>query len=175
MTLYLVQHGQSLPKDVDPDQGLSKTGVTETERIAGVAKDYQINIGHILHSVKTRARKTADIFASALNPSGGVKEVEGLKPMDDVAAFAADLSPDTHTMLIGHLPFMERMTSCGVGRMTATPRTSGGCSDRCRSCSISISRSLSRCESSLRRASSLARFPWMFNRFGSFSSRISRS
>jgi phosphohistidine phosphatase len=111
MTLYLVQHGQSLPKGVDPDQGLSETGVAETERIAGVAKDYQINIGHILHSVKTRARKTADIFASALNPSGGVKEVEGLKPMDDVAAFAADLSPDTHTMLIGHLPFMERMTS----------------------------------------------------------------
>ena len=111
MTLYLFQHGQSLPKDVDPDQGLSETGVAETERIAGVARDYQINIGHILHSVKTRARKTADIFASALNPSGGVKEVEGLKPMDDVAAFAADLSPDTHTMLVGHLPFMERMTS----------------------------------------------------------------
>jgi len=111
MTLYLVQHGQSLPKDVDPDQGLSETGVAETERIAGVAKGYQINIGHILHSVKTRARKTADIFAPALNPSGGVKEVEGLKPMDDVAAFAADLSPDTNTMLVGHLPFMERMTS----------------------------------------------------------------
>ena len=111
MALYLVQHGQSLPKDVDPDQGLSETGITETERIAGVAKDYQINIGHILHSVKTRARKTADIFASALNPSGGVKEVEGLKPMDDVAAFAASISPATNTMLVGHLPFMERMTS----------------------------------------------------------------
>jgi phosphohistidine phosphatase len=111
MTLYLVQHGQSLPKDVDPDQGLSETGVAETERIAGVAKDYQINIGHILHSVKTRARKTADIFASALNPTGGVKEVEGLKPMDDVAAFAASINPDTNTMLVGHLPFMERMTA----------------------------------------------------------------
>jgi len=111
MTLYLVQHGQSLPKDVDPDQGLSETGVAETERIAGVAKDYQINIGHILHSVKTRARKTADIFASTLNPSGGVKEVEGLKPMDDVAAFAAALNPDHNTMLVGHLPFMERMAS----------------------------------------------------------------
>jgi phosphohistidine phosphatase len=111
MTLYLVQHGQSLPKDVDPDQGLSETGVAETERIAGVAKNYQVKVVHILHSVKTRARKTADIFASALNPSGGVKEVEGLKPMDDVAAFAADLSPDTNTMLVGHLPFMERMTS----------------------------------------------------------------
>ena len=111
MTLYLVQHGQNLPKDVDPDQGLSRAGVTETERIAGVAKGYQVNVGRIMHSVKTRARKTADVFASALNPTGGVKEVEGLKPMDDVAAFAATINPDTNTMLVGHLPFMERMTS----------------------------------------------------------------
>jgi phosphohistidine phosphatase len=111
MTLYLVQHGQSLPKDVDPDQGLSETGVAETERIADVAKNYDINVGQIKHSVKTRARKTADIFASTLNPTDGVKEVEGLKPMDDVAAFAAAINPDTNTMLVGHLPFMERMTS----------------------------------------------------------------
>ena len=111
MALYLVQHGQSLPKDVDPDQGLSEKGVTETGRIAEVAKNYQIKVEQIMHSVKTRARKTADIFASALNPTGGVKEVEGLKPMDDVAAFAASLNPDTNTMLVGHLPFMERMTA----------------------------------------------------------------
>jgi phosphohistidine phosphatase len=111
MPLYLVQHGQSLPKDVDPDQGLSETGVAETERIADVAKEYQVNVGQILHSAKTRARKTAAIFASALNPPGGVKEVEGLKPMDDAAAFAAAIRPDTNTMLVGHLPFMERMTA----------------------------------------------------------------
>ncbi len=111
MALYLVQHGQSLPKDVDPDQDLSEKGVAETERIAGVAKNYQIKVGQIMHSVKTRARKTADIFGSALNPTGGVKEVEGLKPMDDVAACAASINPDTNTMLVGHLPFMERMTA----------------------------------------------------------------
>jgi phosphohistidine phosphatase len=111
MALYLVQHGQSLPKDVDPDQGLSEKGVAETERIAEVAKNYHINVGKILHSVKTRARKTADILASALNPTESVKEVEGLKPMDDVAAFAASLNPDTNTLLVGHLPFMERMTA----------------------------------------------------------------
>ena len=111
MALYLVQHGQSLPKDVDPDQGLSEKGVAETKRITGVAKNYQIKVGQIRHSVKTRARKTADIFASALNPIGGVQEVEGLKPMDDVAAFAASINPDTNTMLVGHLPFMERMAA----------------------------------------------------------------
>jgi len=111
MTLYLVQHGQSLPKDVDPDQGLSELGVAETERIAGVAKNYHINVKLIMHSVKTRARKTADILASALNPTNGVKEVEGLKPMDDVAACAAKIDPDENVMLVGHLPFMERITS----------------------------------------------------------------
>jgi len=111
MTLYLVQHGQSLAKDVDPDQGLSEKGLAETERIADVAKNYQIKVGQIMHSVKTRARKTADIFASALNPTDGVKEVVGLKPMDDVAACAASINPDTNTMLVGHLPFMERMTA----------------------------------------------------------------
>ena len=79
MTLYLVQHGQSLSKDVDPDQGLSEKGVAETERIAGVAKNYQINVGQILHSVKTRARKTADIFASALNPTGGAERSRRIK------------------------------------------------------------------------------------------------
>ena len=111
MALYLVQHGQSLPKDVDPDQGLSEEGVTETERIAGVAKGYNVNVGQIMHSVKTRAKKTAEIFASALQPAGGAKEVDGLKPMDDVAAFAATLNPESNTMLVGHLPFMERMAA----------------------------------------------------------------
>ena len=34
MALYLIQHGKSLPKDQDPDQGLSEDGITETEQIA---------------------------------------------------------------------------------------------------------------------------------------------
>ena len=111
MALYLVQHGHSLPKDVDPDQGLSEEGVAETERIAGVARDYNVNVGQIMHSVKTRAAKTAEIFASALQPPDGKNEVEGLKPMDDVAAFATSLNPESNTMLVGHLPFMERMAA----------------------------------------------------------------
>ena len=111
MALYLVQHGKSLPKGVDPDQGLSEEGVAETKRIADVAANYRVNVSHIKHSVKTRAHKTAEIFASALNPTGGITEVDGLKPMDDVVAFAASIDPTENTMLVGHLPFMERMTS----------------------------------------------------------------
>ena len=46
------------------------------------------------------------------------------------------------------MPSTEATTSRGDGRITATPRISGGFSDKCFSCSISASRSLSRWESS---------------------------
>ncbi len=111
MALYLVQHGKSLPKDVDPDQGLSDEGIAETKRIADVARGYQVKVSLIRQSGKKRARQTAEILAEALNPGGGVAEVGGLKPLDDVAATAAALDAATDTMLVGHLPFMERMTS----------------------------------------------------------------
>ena len=121
MALYLVQHGKSLSKDVDPDQGLSEEGIAETGRIAEVAANYGVNVSNIKHSVKTRAHKTAEIFASALNPTGGITEVAGLKPMDDVVAFAASIDPDENSMLVGHLPFMERMTSYLVTGSIDTP------------------------------------------------------
>ncbi len=111
MALFLVQHGKSLPKDIDPDQGLSDEGIAETERIADIAKEYAVNVKSIKHSGKSRARRTAEIFASALKPDGKIQEVTGIKPLDDVAAVAKDIDPADDVMLVGHLPFMERMTS----------------------------------------------------------------
>jgi phosphohistidine phosphatase len=111
MAVYLVQHGRSLPKDIDPDQGLSDEGMAETKRIAEVARGYHVRVSLIKHSGKTRARQTAEIFASALNPTAGVEEAGGLKPLDDVAAFAGSIDMAADMMLVGHLPFMQRMAS----------------------------------------------------------------
>ena len=111
MALYLIQHGKSLPKDQDPDQGLSEDGATETERIASLAQGYGVRVSQIRHSVKTRARQTAEILARALKPQNDIREISGIKPMDDVAACAAKIDPDENVMLVGHLPFMERITS----------------------------------------------------------------
>ena len=111
MALYLVQHGQSLPKDIDPDQGLSDEGIAVSKRIADVAQGYQVEVALIKHSVKKRARQTAEIMAEALNPAGGVSEVAGLKPLDDVSAIADTLEAGDNLMLVGHLPFMERMAA----------------------------------------------------------------
>ena len=111
MALYLVQHGRSHTKDVDPDQGLTKKGRTEVQRIADVARGYGVSVHSILHSGKTRARQTAAILAEALTPAGGVKEKSGLKPMDDVTALAGLIDSSADMMLVGHLPFMQRLTS----------------------------------------------------------------
>jgi phosphohistidine phosphatase len=121
MALYLVQHGKSLPKDVDPDQGLAQEGIDATKRIAGIAKGNGVMVSQIKHSGKTRARQTAEIFASALNPLNGIEEVSGLNPLDDVYALAPSLDPKANTMLVGHLPFMERMTSYLLTGSVARP------------------------------------------------------
>ena len=41
----------------------------------------------------------------------GTEEVAGLNPLDDVSAFAASIDAAADTMLVGHLPFMERMAA----------------------------------------------------------------
>ena len=111
MAVYLVQHGVSLPKDQDPERGLSEAGIADVKRIAEVAKGYEIPVSSIFHSGKKRARQTAEIFASALKPGRGVAEMAGLNPMDDVQAFSKNLSFQENHMFVGHLPFMEKLTA----------------------------------------------------------------
>ena len=111
MALYLVQHGRSLPRDVDPDQGLSVEGVSQVERIAGVAKGYGVSVTRILHSGKQRALQTAIIMGSILEPRGGIQAADGLAPLDPVEPWAERLKPGEGLMLVGHLPFMEKLAS----------------------------------------------------------------
>ena len=111
MSVLLVQHGKSLPREQDPDRGLSREGIHDVERIAEVARGYGVHLASILHSGKKRAKQTAEIFVSALSPEGGVCEKKGLKPLDDVAVFAKGLKGRDNIMIVGHLPFMERLTS----------------------------------------------------------------
>jgi len=111
MSLYLVQHAKSLAKDKDPKKGLSQEGIAETERIAQVAKGYAVSVSRIIHSGKTRARQTAEIFGAALKPPVGIHEGSGLNPLDDVTVFADTIDSTKDVMLVGHLPFMERLTA----------------------------------------------------------------
>ena len=110
MALYLVQHGKNLPKETDEQQSLSDQGIADVERIADTAGAYNVTVSAIRHSGKKRARQTAEIMARKLGVSD-VNETEGLKALDDPAAFAQKIKAGDDLMLVGHLPFMEKMAS----------------------------------------------------------------
>lgn len=118
MALYLVQHGLALPKAVDPEKGLSDEGRIQTERIAEVARGYRVAVRRIYHSGKARAAQTAAVFQRYLSPPEGLSHRDGLNPLDDVGALAATLDLKADWMLVGHLPFMERLTAYLI---TGTP------------------------------------------------------
>ncbi len=118
MAIYLVQHAECLPKDQDPEKGLSDLGSENATRIAKVAAGYNVPVVRILHSGKKRARQTAEIFSSFLAPSEGLAAVEGIKPLDDVILFGNRLDSTANTMIVGHLPFMEKLAACLI---TGTP------------------------------------------------------
>ncbi len=111
MAIFLVQHGVSLPKNKDPGKGLSKTGVSDTVKIAQVAKMYQIPVLKIVHSGKKRAEQTARIFAEEFEGSLPCEQISGINPMDDVTEFGDKIDPKSNVMIVGHLPFMEKLVS----------------------------------------------------------------
>lgn len=111
MAIYLVQHGLALSKEEDPQRGLAKEGIDKVRLIADVAANYSVKVDTICHSGKARAEQTAKLMAAALEPPGGVVARQGLAPLDDVSTLAMELDPASNLMLVGHLPFMERLTS----------------------------------------------------------------
>ena len=111
MALFLVQHGKNLTKEIDADRPLSDEGRETVERIAKTAANYKVSVSYIKHSGKIRAKQTAEIMASFLKPKTGVQESSGLNPMDPVEDLAGSLTGEEEMMLVGHLPFMERLVS----------------------------------------------------------------
>lgn len=111
MALYLVQHGISAPKEIDPEKGLTERGVADTQRIAEVARDYGVRVARIIHSGKKRALQTATILQDVLSPDVPMEMVFIINPQDDVKTFAETVSVEANAMVVGHLPFLQRLVS----------------------------------------------------------------
>lgn len=109
MALYLVQHGKNLPGELDPEQGLSSEGIADVNRIADTARGYAVRPAVIRHSGKKRALQTAEILGRALLPGKAPEQTSGLGPLDDVTKIAKCLKSEDNLMLVGHLPFMQRL------------------------------------------------------------------
>lgn len=116
MKLYLVRHGAALSPEIDSEQPLSQQGREETERVAAYLKPKNIEIEEIIHGVKLRAKQTAAILGKRLAPDVMLVEKEGLEPMDPIEPILEEITLyERNVMLVGHLPFMERVVTALLG------------------------------------------------------------
>lgn len=110
MKIFLVQHGQAKPEAEDPQRGLSAQGEKEIRQMAEAARKLALSPQRIYHSGKLRAEQTARFLAEALG--GLLQKGEGLDPKDDPRPWADRLHQMQETvMLVGHLPFLEKLAS----------------------------------------------------------------
>ncbi len=117
MKLYLIQHGEAKPETEDPERSLTAGGEKEVVAVSKMAGGLQIRPSKIYHSGKVRAKQTAEIIAIALKISDLVQPVMGLNPNDDIHPWVERIYKEKEDlMLVGHLPFLEKLSSfllCG--------------------------------------------------------------
>jgi len=110
MRLYLVQHAEAMPKELDNQRPLTAQGREDVVRTGGFLSLFERpKPTRILHSQKLRAGQTAAMFAEAWG-CDGVEEAPDLLPMSDAAIWAARLV-EVHEdiMLVGHKPHLPRL------------------------------------------------------------------
>jgi phosphohistidine phosphatase len=109
MRLYLVQHGEAKSEEEDPQRPLTDRGAGDVRRVADLAYEVGgVAVERVVHSGKTRARQTAEIWGEVL----GVPTVEeqGMAPLDDPSLWVARLDKvEQDLMLVGHLPHLGRL------------------------------------------------------------------
>ena len=110
MKVYLVQHGEPVPKETDPERPLTEKGRADVQKAARFLAMSQVKVPEAWHSGKTRARETAEILAAAVEAE--VSKAAGLAPLDPVSPVRDKIEGRTEDlMLVGHLPFMARLAS----------------------------------------------------------------
>jgi phosphohistidine phosphatase len=111
MKLYLVQHGDALAKDIDPDRPLSEKGQSDVKHIASFISEH-MEVPRVLHSGKTRARQTAELLADSIASGLSVEAISGISPNDPVEDFAQQLiGRNEDVLVVGHLPFMAKLVA----------------------------------------------------------------
>jgi phosphohistidine phosphatase len=108
MKLYLVQHADAVSKDQDPARPLSRKGRGDAERMAAFLDESGVRMDRVFHSGKARAAETAAILC----PDAEAEVLDGIAPNDTTDKLMQAVNQwDGDIMIVGHLPFMNRMVS----------------------------------------------------------------
>lgn len=110
-TIYLVRHGEAAPEWEDAARPLTVRGRRQARALAAELVVRDARVDAILHSGKRRAEETAEIIATALGVRDRLQVRAALGPNDSAESFQAALAGEVfeRIMIVGHLPFLERL------------------------------------------------------------------
>ena len=113
MKIYLMQHGEALPKEKDPEKGLSPEGKEQIELSAKALKKLGIEFDVIISSPKKRAKQTAEIVAKECGYGGEIvinSVFEPLASPEEAISYLKSLNKES-IFVAGHLPSLAEIAS----------------------------------------------------------------
>ena len=112
MRLYIVQHGDALPKDINRDRPLSDRGRADIQRLTEWLSSRNFHAQQILHSGKARAKETAEMLRPLLESRDEIHASDGLAPNDSPETFLEQVRQSKKdTLVASHMPFVARTVS----------------------------------------------------------------
>ena len=115
MQIYLMQHGPALPKEQDPDEGLSPAGEARIHASGKALKKMGVSFDVILSSPKKRSRQTAAIVAKEVGfPPEKIMETEKVKamtPPEETIKALTEYPGNKRILIAGHLPSVAEVAS----------------------------------------------------------------
>jgi phosphohistidine phosphatase len=133
MEIYLMQHGPALPKEQDPEEGLSPEGEVRIHTSGQALKKMGVTFDAVLSSPKKRSRQTAAIVAGEVGfPVERIVETEKVKamaPPEETVQALSELSGAERVLVAGHLPSVAEVASFLLteGSRAAVGFKMGGC------------------------------------------------
>jgi len=115
MEIYLMQHGSALPKEQDPEEGLSPDGKASIHASGKALKKMGITFDVMLSSPKKRSKQTASIIAEEVGfPPEKIIQTEKVKAMthpEETITIVAEYSGNQRILIAGHLPSVAEVAS----------------------------------------------------------------
>jgi len=115
MEIYLMQHGPSFSKDIDPEESLTPDGEAEITTAARGLKKMGLRFDVIVCSTKKRAWQTARIVAEHLGfEPEKIRRTDLMKPMaapEESIRFLKQYEAAQAILVAGHLPSLAEIAS----------------------------------------------------------------
>jgi len=114
MRVYLMQHGEAVSEEEDPQRPLSVRGRAQVETSASAIVRLGLRFDAMVVSSKIRSRQTTEIVAKTTGYTGEITETDTIEPSadpEDGVAALARLSGRESVFVAGHMPSLAGIVS----------------------------------------------------------------